>query len=37
MADFNIAVQRLLRMEGGLVKNPLDPGGLSIFGISERT
>ncbi|MGH9690042.1 MAG: glycoside hydrolase family 108 protein [Candidatus Acidiferrales bacterium] len=37
MADFNIAVQRLLRMEGGLVKNPLDPGGPTKYGISQRT
>jgi len=36
MADFNIAVQRLIRIEGGLIKNQNDPGGLTRFGISKR-
>jgi len=35
MADFATAVQRLIRIEGGLVKNPSDPGGLTRFGISK--
>jgi len=36
MADFNIAVQRLIRIEGGLVKNPSDAGGITKYGISKR-
>lgn len=35
--DFNVAFERLLKHEGGLVDNPADPGGLTKFGISQRS
>lgn len=37
MADFNQAVQILLRHEGGYVCNPKDPGGATNFGITIPT
>ena len=36
-ADFDVAVRLLLEEEGGLVDNPDDPGGLTKYGISQRT
>lgn len=33
---FARAVSHVLKMEGGLVDNPSDPGGLTNFGISQR-
>jgi lysozyme family protein len=35
-SDFEIAVQKVLIHEGGLVNNPSDPGGITNFGISLR-
>lgn len=37
MADFNACVAFTLREEGGLVDNPADPGGLTKYGISQRS
>jgi lysozyme family protein len=37
MADFNLAIDTVLTNEGGLVDNPSDPGGLTNFGISQRS
>lgn len=37
MTAFDRALQLVLRHEGGLVDNPKDPGGLTNFGISQRT
>jgi lysozyme family protein len=38
MADFNIAIETVLANEGStLVDDPLDPGGLSRWGISHRS
>lgn len=34
---FRIAVELTLNHEGGLVEHPNDPGGLTNFGISQRT
>jgi len=34
--SFARAVAHVLKMEGGLVDNPSDPGGLTQFGISQR-
>lgn len=36
MADFNLAIEVVLRNEGGYVNNALDHGGRTLFGISER-
>ena len=36
MADFEDAVDYVLKNEGGLVNNPQDPGGINNFGISLR-
>ena len=36
MADFDIAVEIVLRHEGGFVDDPADPGGATKFGISPR-
>lgn len=36
MADFNIAIKKILHHEGGYVNNPNDPGGATNFGISLR-
>ncbi len=39
MADFNAAVTKLLAREGGdkLVNNPADSGGVTKYGISQKT
>jgi len=37
MSDFNLAILVVLANEGGLVDNPSDPGGLTNFGISQRS
>ena len=37
MANFENAVEITLKNEGGLVDNPSDPGGLTKFGISQRS
>ena len=37
MASFDKAIPTILRHEGGLVDDPLDPGGITNFGISKRT
>lgn len=34
---FRIAVEEVLRHEGGLVEHPDDPGGLTNFGISQAS
>jgi lysozyme family protein len=36
MIDFDTSVAVVLRHEGGLVDDPVDPGGLTNFGISWR-
>jgi lysozyme family protein len=36
MSDFNIAVEVVLRHEGGFIDSPNDPGGATDFGISAR-
>lgn len=35
--DFNTAFERLIGHEGGLVDHPNDPGGLTKYGISQRS
>ena len=35
--NFDIAFSRLIDSEGGLTDNPKDPGGLTKFGISQRS
>lgn len=38
MADtFSTAIDRVLMSEGGLVDNPQDPGGLTNYGIAQRS
>ena len=37
MSDFNLAIPVVLANEGGLVDNENDPGGLTNFGISQRS
>ena len=37
MGDFNISIKIVLANEGGLVENASDPGGLTNFGISQRS
>lgn len=37
MANFERAVQHTLDLEGGYVNDPADPGGRTIYGISERS
>lgn len=37
MAKFTDAVERVLQREGGLVDHPADRGGLTKFGISQRS
>lgn len=36
MADFQAAIEKVLRNEGGYVNDPNDPGGETKFGISKR-
>jgi lysozyme family protein len=36
VSKFDLAMQRLLKTEGGYVEDPLDPGGETRFGISKR-
>jgi lysozyme family protein len=36
MSDFNIAIETVLRHEGGFVDNVNDPGGATNFGVSAR-
>lgn len=35
--DFDTAFKRLIGHEGGLTENPNDPGGLTNYGISQRS
>ena len=37
MAEFEPAIEITLKNEGGLVDNPSDPGGLTNFGLSQRS
>ncbi len=37
MSSFDLAIPVLLKIEGGFVENPNDPGGATNFGISART
>lgn len=37
MSHFDKAIIDVLRHEGGLVNSPQDPGGLTNFGLSQRT
>lgn len=37
MANFNESIEIILRHEGGLADHPNDPGGLTNFGISQRS
>ena len=37
MADFEKAVEFVLRMEGGYVNDPKDPGGETNFGIAKKS
>jgi len=37
MSDFKLAIPVILQHEGGLVDNPDDPGGLTKYGISQRS
>jgi lysozyme family protein len=37
MADFNEAIPVTLENEGGLIDSPGDPGGLTKYGISQRS
>ena len=36
MANFNKAIEKVLRWEGGEVNDPRDPGGHTRYGISKR-
>lgn len=36
MSQFDLAIEIVLKHEGGLVDNPADPGGLTNFGISQK-
>ena len=36
MASFDKAIPTILKHEGGYVHDPLDPGGITNFGISKR-
>lgn len=36
MADFNIAVEFVLKNEGGLVNDQADPGGITNFGVTAK-
>lgn len=35
--DFNFAIERVLKVEGGYVNDPKDPGGETQWGISKRS
>ena len=37
MARFDLAILTVLRNEGGLVEDPADPGGLTNYGISQKS
>ncbi|GIW22588.1 MAG: hypothetical protein KatS3mg068_2470 [Candidatus Sericytochromatia bacterium] len=37
MANFDIAIQKTLKWEGGYVNDPKDPGGETKFGISKAS
>jgi lysozyme family protein len=37
MMDFDTAFKRLIGHEGGLTEHPNDPGGLTNYGISQRS
>lgn len=37
MESFDIAAQWILKIEGGYVNNPLDPGGETKYGITKRS
>jgi|SRR5271157_1584796 len=37
MARFDLAIQVVLRNEGGLVEDSADPGGLTNYGISQKS
>jgi lysozyme family protein len=37
LSSFDSAVEHIRREEGGLVDHPSDPGGRTIFGITQRT
>ena len=37
MMDFDVAIERILSHEGGLVDDPRDPGGLTNWGICRRS
>jgi len=37
MTNFEICVAPVLKNEGGIVNNPLDPGKLTKYGISQRS
>jgi len=37
MADFNIAVKHVLKVEGGYSDNPHDSGGKTKYGITQKT
>jgi lysozyme family protein len=37
MMDFDKAFDKLIAHEGGLVEHPADPGGLTKYGISQRS
>ncbi len=36
-SSFELSIPVILRHEGGLVNDPVDPGGLTNFGISQRS
>lgn len=36
-ADYEIAIELVLKQEGGYVNNPADSGGATNYGITERT
>lgn len=36
MADFDKAIKKVLRHEGGLVNDKIDPGGITNYGVSIR-
>lgn len=36
MAKFEIAFEKLLKWEGGKVNDPIDPGGKTAYGVTQR-